>query len=100
MIIVGGVFEVDPDHREEFLAGRRDVMRASRAEPGCLEYIFSADPFDPSRVVLFERWASQESLDAHLSAQRAAPPSASPGVAPKSVSITLYDVTGERPLTR
>lgn len=98
MVIVGGAFEVEPGQRGEFLAGFLDPMRRSRAEPGCLEYTVSADPVDLGRVVLFERWADQESLDAHLQAQREAPRSSGPGVAPKSVTITVYDVSGERPL--
>ena len=49
MVIVAGTIELDPDQREAFLAGRIDGMRTSRAEPGCLEYIFSADPTDPRR---------------------------------------------------
>jgi quinol monooxygenase YgiN len=98
VIIIGGMFEVDPDDRERFLTSRHDRMRASRAEPGCLEYTLSADPVDPSRVVLFERWASQEALDAHLAAARALPPPAGPPAVPKASSIMVYDVTGERPL--
>ncbi len=77
MVIVAGTLTVDPEQREAFLAGRMDGMRATRAEPGCLEYTFSADPTDPGRVMLFERWASQKDLDAHLAAARARP--ASPG---------------------
>jgi antibiotic biosynthesis monooxygenase len=46
-------------------------MRTSRAEPGCLEYTLSADPTDPRRVMLFERWARQEDLDNHLAAASA-----------------------------
>jgi quinol monooxygenase YgiN len=98
VVIVAGAFEFDPDQRDEFLAGRLDGMRASRAEPGCLEYTMSADPLDPTRVVLFERWADQASLDTHLAAMQSAPPPGQGGVAPKSLSITVYDVTGERPL--
>jgi Antibiotic biosynthesis monooxygenase len=59
MVIVAGTLEVDPNQREAFLAGRMDGMRTSRAEP-CLEYTFSADPTDPGRVMLFERWAKSE----------------------------------------
>src|SRR3954451_18346515 len=59
MVIVGGTFEIDPDQREQFLAGRAAMMRRSRAEHGCLEYSFCADPLEPARVVLFERWSSQ-----------------------------------------
>lgn len=98
MIIVGGSFEVDPDQRDAFLAGRTAVMERSRAEAGCLEYVFAADPVDATRVVLFERWASQEDLDAHLAGLRAAGPSSGEGVRPRSASIVLYDVAGERRL--
>ncbi len=97
MVIVAGVFTVDPGQREAFLEGRKERMRTSRAERGCLEYTFSADPLDPGRVVLYERWASQEDLDAHLAVPES--PTA-PGVKiePTSVTIVVYDVTGERPL--
>src|ERR1700739_2596088 len=86
MVIVAGTIEVDPDQREAFLAGRIDAMRASRAEPGCLEYTLSADPTDPRRVMLFERWARQEDLDKHLAAARARPASPGPAVVPKAAS--------------
>jgi quinol monooxygenase YgiN len=98
VVIVAGAFVTDPDRREEFLAGRLEGMRASRAEPGCLEYTLSADPIDPSRIVLFERWASQEALDTHLAAARTRRPSGSSGVTADVVSIMVYDVSGERPL--
>jgi quinol monooxygenase YgiN len=97
VVIVVGTFEVEPDQREEFLASRHDSMRKSRAEPGCLEYTFSADPIDPSRVLLVERWESQEMLGVHLSGQRP-PQSPSTDVVPKTVAVTVYDVTGERSL--
>ena len=98
MVIVAGVFTVDPEQREAFLAGRMDRMRTSRAERGCIEYTFSADPLDPSRVLLFERWASQADLDAHLAAAPAPPVSPEVEVVATTTSITIYDVTGERPL--
>jgi len=99
LIIVGGTFEVDPAERDTFLAGRHELMRRSRAEPGCLEYVFSADPIDASRVVLFERWESQEALDAHLAALRAGrPPAEGDAATPRSASIVLYDVAQERRL--
>ena len=98
MVIVAGSFEIKPEEREEFLAGRLDSMRASRAESGCLEYTMSADPIDPGRVVLFERWADQASLDAHLAAMGNAPKPTGRAVAPTSATVMLYEVSGERPL--
>jgi quinol monooxygenase YgiN len=94
VIIVGGRFEVEPHQREEFIASRHDLMRASRAEAGCLEYAFSADPIEPNRVILFERWEAQADLDAHLSGMRAGTP---PGdeVKPTSISVVFYDATDQ-----
>ena len=98
MVIVGGSFEVEPEQREEFLAGRLDAIRASRAEAGCLEYSLMPDPIEPGRVVLYERWADQAALDAHLVGARQTPP-APGGVTPKSATITVFDISGERNLS-
>jgi quinol monooxygenase YgiN len=100
MVIVAGVFTMDPGQREAYLAGRIELMRVSRAEKGCIEYTFAADPLDPGRVVLFEKWESQEDLDAHLAAIPAPSAGAAPQVEPATSSIVIYDVTGERPLRR
>jgi quinol monooxygenase YgiN len=94
VIIVSGTFEVDPARREDFLLERHERMRSSRAEAGCLEYTFSADPLDAGRVLLFERWETQAALDAHL----AGPPTPPLAVTPTTMSIVIYDVAGERPL--
>jgi quinol monooxygenase YgiN len=93
VIIVGGRFEVDPAERDAFLAERHDLMRTSRGEDGCIEYTFAADPLEPAGVILFERWESQTALDAHLAAL-----SPNTTIKPRSASIMLYDVTGERSL--
>ena len=98
MVIVGGSFEVDPNDREQFITSRHELMRASRAEDGCIEYTFGADPIVPGRVVLFERWESQAALDAHIAALRAGPRSPRDDVPTITSSIIIYDVSGERPL--
>ena len=98
MVIVGGWFTVDPGERDAFVAGQADAIRRSRAEQGCIEYVIAADPVDPGRAVLFERWESQADLDAHAAAARQAPKSDAPSVVPTAMSIRVYDVTGERPL--
>ena len=98
MVIVGGTFEFEPALRDKFIESRVDMMRTSRSEPGCIEYTFGADPLDPGRVILFEKWEDQAALDAHIAAQRAAPRPSEPGIRPISSSIMLYDVVGERSL--
>ena len=99
MVIVAGWFEVDPSERDAFVVDRVEAMIRSRAEQGCIEYVIAADPVDPGRAVLYERWESQADLDAHAAAARKAPKSDAPSVAPTAVSIRVYDVTGERPLS-
>lgn len=98
MLIVAGSIEVDPARRAAFLASRTETMRRSRAEEGCLEYTFSADPLDPGRVLLFERWEDQAALDAHLAALRAGGPPAGDEVRPVGQSIAVYEVTTARGL--
>jgi quinol monooxygenase YgiN len=94
MLIVAGHFDIDPADRDAFLEGRSASMQSTRTEGGCLEYVMSADPIDPARVVLFERWADQASLDAHMAGLATAPRSGGP--APKGFSVMIYDIAGER----
>ena len=42
-----------------------EMVRASRAEDGCLDYAFATDLADPDTLVLFESWRDQAALDAH-----------------------------------
>lgn len=99
MIIVGGEFHLDPEQRDAFLDSRIETMKRSRSEGGCLEYTFAADPLDPGRVILFERWESQAALEEHLKGVRSGAQAAeSTAPAPSSSSIKLYDVGSERSL--
>ncbi len=67
-------------------------MRQSRAEAGCIDYVLSADPLEPGRVYLFERWASKEHLAPHLARVRV-PASADPAAVPVlSVEIQQYEI--------
>jgi quinol monooxygenase YgiN len=93
VVIVGGTFEVQPDQREDFISDRHDLMRASRAEKGCLEYAFTADPIDPGRVLLFEIWESEEDLLEHFAAMRSGPQPSGSEVTAMSASVTFYDAT-------
>ena len=97
MIIVGGFFELDPAERDAFLASRVDAMHTSRAEKGNLEYTIAADPIEPGRAVLFERWESQADLDAHLDRLRSSPRQEGPR--PTAAEVWLFEVTGERRLS-
>jgi quinol monooxygenase YgiN len=103
MVIVQGTFRVAPGDRDAFLAQSVAGMVASRAEQGCVEYVMAADPVEADRVVLSERWASKEDLDAHLqrATQRRSEDRDPPAVTPVTVlarEIAIYEVASVRPL--
>ena len=97
MLIVAGYFDVDPAQRDEFIRGREDAMRRSRAEAGCIAYVFSADPIEPGRVHLFERWESKEALAAHIQAMRAAPRPPG-GIAVEGSEVLQYEIASVGPI--
>jgi quinol monooxygenase YgiN len=98
IVIVQGVFSIDPTERDRFVETSIEAMRSSREEDGCLEYVIAADPLDPERVVLSERWESMEHLQQHLSQQKNTPRDGEARPAPRSVEITLFEVATSRPL--
>lgn len=100
MLIVAGHFDVDPSERDAFIRGREEGMRRSRAEPGCITYVFSADPIEPGRVHLYERWESKDALAAHLAAMRTAPKPESPPPPVKVLAseIQQYEISAAGPV--
>ena|SRR5579864_5082464 len=100
--IVQGVFSVRPEDRDRFIEQSVDGIRSARSEEGCLEYVFAADPIDPGRVILSERWESIEALDRHLqrSAGTRTRPDPEPEIraVPLSREIVIYEVASSRPL--
>ena len=66
MLIIAGSITTSPGHRDVFLAAAAPMVAATHAESGCREYVFSPDPDDADRILLFELWEDQASLDAHF----------------------------------
>jgi quinol monooxygenase YgiN len=97
-VIVLGAFSLHPSERDRFVEASIEGMRSSRQEDGCLEYVMAADPVDPERAVLSERWESMDHLQQHLAQQRKAPPGADARPVPRNAEITLFEVATSRPL--
>lgn len=97
-VIVQGSFVLDPKERDRFVEMSSEGMRASRQEEGCLEYVMAADPVDPGRAILSERWESMDHLQTHLSEQRKARSGAEARPVPTSAQLTLYEVATSRSL--
>lgn len=95
MVIVAGHVVVDPEQRDDYLSECVEVVRQARRTPGCLDFALSADPLEPGRVNIFERWESQAAVEAF----RGGGPSAGQRTAILSASVAEYDVGDERTLT-
>src|SRR6058998_1710171 len=64
MLIVCGHLVLDPSDRDAHVVASVGAVRLARQAPGCLDFAVSADPVDPTRVNVFERWADPEDRDA------------------------------------
>ncbi len=66
MIVIEGTVRVPPERLEAARPAMETMIKASRAEDGCLDYAYSIDVLDPGLVRVTERWESREALKAHF----------------------------------
>lgn len=62
--------QVAPGRAEGFARAFGAVQAIVQQEEGCEQYELFQSLDDPEKVVLLERWASQELLDKHMEAER------------------------------
>ena len=65
-IVVVGSFTARPGKEAEAAEAFRALMEPTHAEEGCILYALHQGADDPRRLAFVERWASRQSLDAHL----------------------------------
>ncbi|MEP5566470.1 MAG: putative quinol monooxygenase [Halioglobus sp.] len=66
MIVVNVTVEIDPQHLAAMKEGIAAMETASCLEAGCLDYCFSVEVNDPSKLRITEKWESKEALFAHF----------------------------------
>jgi quinol monooxygenase YgiN len=66
MIVVSGVLTFDPAKSEQLVGAIEQLVTATRAEDGNVDYEFTQCLNQPGKFRVFEEWASQEVMDAHL----------------------------------
>ena len=67
MIIIAGSISILPEKRQACLDASMPLQAATRAdEPGCLAYVFSADPCEPGIISVYELWEDAPTLAAHF----------------------------------
>ncbi len=72
LIIIAGVFEVDPNEIDRARAALSAMADASSRDEGCLAYGFWVDPDVPHRFLAYEQWESPAAVDAHMATPHAA----------------------------
>ena len=67
-VIVAGKLTIKPGSRDEFVRRSQAAVLLARQNEACADFAVSADPSDPDRVNIFEKWASRQALEAFRSA--------------------------------
>ena len=95
MIVVSGYLIIDPAKRDEALEAIRTCVAATREEDGNVDYRYSTDIDDDTRLNLFEQWETEEAMNAHMSTPHlGAFLEAAGGFLGGAPSIIRYDVSG------
>lgn len=98
-VVVAGWIDFDPADRDAALRAFAEVVAASRAEAGCIDYVFSPDPDDPARVRVYEQWVDDRALTDHLTLPHvAALKDAIAGLTRTGRSMTHLTVAASRPM--
>ena len=93
MLLIVGTVRLPANGLEAARAIMAEMIKASRAEAGCLEYSYAEDVLDRGLIHIAERWKDRKALDehfktAHLAEWRAAWPSIGIG----ERNLCLYEV--------
>jgi quinol monooxygenase YgiN len=65
-VILNVIMTAAPGCEEALFGHLSALVEPTRAEPGCLTYELHRDPDNAAKFFFYERFASQEALDAHL----------------------------------
>jgi len=65
MIVLHATFPLDPASRDEALRLIKDLVEASQAEDGMIDYQAATDVSDPNLVRFFEQYEDEAAFEAH-----------------------------------
>lgn len=93
MLLIIGTVRLPPEKLTEARGAMEDMVLASRAEPGCLEYGYAIDLLDPGLVHVKEAWRDRAALDAHFASDHIAAWRATwPALGITDRKLMLYEV--------
>ncbi|WP_328650823.1 antibiotic biosynthesis monooxygenase [Micromonospora sp. NBC_00330] len=90
MLIISGSLRVEPATRDAYLSDCRPIIAQARATAGCLDFLLAADPMEPDRIHVYERWESAE----QLAAFRGSGPDDVQGAAILDADVQRYLIAG------
>jgi quinol monooxygenase YgiN len=67
-VVLAGTVRFDPDRLADARVMMKEMMRLSRAEDGCISYVYSEDLIEPGLIHVFEVWRDAEALHGHHTA--------------------------------
>ena len=65
MLLIVGTFAIPPAILPAAHLVMNEIVRNSKAEDGCEEYVYAEDLFEPGLIHVKELWRDQSALDLH-----------------------------------
>jgi quinol monooxygenase YgiN len=99
MILIAGYVKYQPGAIEKLKSEMQKVVKATRAEKGCINYDFAVDLTDPSKLIIYEKWTDQAALQGHMNSPHMAEWRKAAGSAgPAERDLKIWDVGEPRSL--
>ncbi len=99
MLLIVGTVRLPANRLETARAIMAEMIEASRAEAGCLEYSYAEDVLDRGLIHITERWKNRTALDEHIkSAHLAEWRAAGPSIGIGERNLRLYEVGEPLPI--
>ena len=96
MIIVEGSARIPEGAWEKAQSAMETMIKASRAEAGCIEYAYSRDVIDPNLLRIIERWKDKAALQRHFAEPHmAAFGAALAEIGPQDLQVRMYEAEPE-----
>jgi len=96
MIVISGTIVIDPANLDAATAAVAELETATRAEPGNIEYAFWLSHSEPGTLHVFEEWADEDALNAHMGSEHmAAFLGAAGAFGITGTDISRYDVSNK-----
>jgi quinol monooxygenase YgiN len=94
MIVIHATVTTTPGTADALRSAIAEMEQASRAEPGCIEYVFTSALNDPANLRIFEQWRDVDALKAHFATSHMqAFNAAMQKHPPKNVAVKMFEAT-------